>query len=586
MKRIISIIMIAAMLFSLMPTAFADNGFDYVTDKVSVVIRGDAGVENANQFATFLLLAEGVTPSSISSKDDILGISEIILDSDGKYETEIGLKKATFEKNVSKESIFVRIGSNDITETVIEAYTEESKQFFHEMKIVADEGGRKAVLSVRAPENYVSDSFIMVGVQYDKNGALIAADVPDVTIRNGGDDFEVSLVPVDGAEYCKVFAWYKNLKPLVKPMTGNKVPKEILVIGNSFSVDSVRYVNKLADSMGIDLTVHLYQHSGGTVNSLYEARNGTTASDLWYYAKNSGEQNYSSVNPGVTNPTLDTFLSENTLDAVVIQHFWAQNDAISQYEQPEGYVPDAGKKNFYPSPSYVVMAEYIKEKQPDAEIIINGIWSNEHGYYMANYVNGNYAANGFDNASAFMYDLIEKYNGQASIDIGATVLEDGSTIGIKGEPVRILPVGYAIQYARNWKDENGENIFFTEKNFEDYYGWEADKLYPAPVYEGKIRLHRDGYHLSPAGRYLAGCVWIEMLTGLDVRKSSYKPEYDASFVVQAYDEYGNTVDGKAGYYYDEMDDATAELIRTIAHEAVEKYTSQPVRGLDDPSLKY
>ena len=586
MKKIISLCLVIAMLAAMFPTVYAAPGFDYVTDTVSVVIRGDAGVENAGQFATFLLLSDGVTPSTITSGDDILGISEVVIDSEGKYETEIGLANAKFENNITKERIFVRVGMNDITDTVIEAYAEGSEQFFHEMKIVSDENGRKAVLSVRAPENYVGDSFIMVGIQYDKNGALIAADVPDVTIKNGGGDFEVSLVPQDDAEYCKVFAWYKNLKPIVKPITGLKVPKEILVIGNSFSVDSVRYINKIADSMGIDLTVHLYQHSGGTVNSLYVARNGTTASDLWYYAKNSGEQNYSSVNPGVTNPTLDTFLSENTLDAVVIQHFWAQNDAISQYEQPEGYEPAAGNKNFYAAPNYVTMAKYIKEKQPDAELIINGIWSNEHGYYMSNYVNKNYASNGFDNASAFMYDLIEKYNGQASMDIGSTVLEDGSTIGIKGEPVRILPVGYAIQYARNWKDENGENIFFTEKNFEDYYGWESDKLYPAPVYEGKIRLHRDGYHLSPAGRYLAGCVWFEMLTGLDVRNASYKPEYDDTFTTQALDEYGNTVDGKAKYYYDEMDDETASLIRQLAHEAVEKYSAQPVRGLNDASLEF
>lgn len=586
MKKIISLILLVVMIAAMFPTVYAQPDFDYVTDKLSVVIRGDAGKENANLYATFLLLAEGVTPSTISSKDDILGISEVILDEDGKYETEIGLKKATFEDNVTRESLFVRVGTNDITDTVIEAYAEESKQFFHEMKIVSEEGGRKAVLSVRAPENYVSDSFLMVGVQYDKNGALIAADVPDVTIRNGGDDFEISLVPQDDAEYCKVFAWYKNMKPLGKALTGNKIPKEILVIGNSFSVDSVRYVHKLAKSLGIDLTVHLYQHSGATIHSLYEGRNGTTESHLWYYSKNVNEAPYSSIRPGTTNPTLDTFLSENTLDAVVIQHFWAQNDAIAQYEQPEGYTPDEGKKNFYASPNYVTMAKYIKEKQPDAELIINSIWSNEHGYYMSNHVNNNFAKKGFDNASAYMYDLIEKYNGQASIDIGASKLDDGTTIGINGQPVRILPAGYAIQYARNWKDENGENIFFTEKNWEDYYGWDADTLYPAPVYEGKIRLSRDGYHLSPAGRYLVGCVWLEMLTGLDVRNATYKPEYDDTFTTQALDEYGNTVDGKANYYYDEMDNNTAKLIREIAHEAVEKYCSQNLRGLEDPSLEF
>ena len=77
-----------------------------------------------------------------------------------------------------------------------------------------------------------------------------------------------------------------------------------------------------------------------------------------------------------------------------------------------------------------------------------------------------------------------------------------------------------------------------------------------------------------------------MLTGLDVRNASYKPEYDDTFTTQALDEYGNTVDGKAKYYYDEMDDETASLIRQLAHEAVEKYSAQPVRGLNDASLEF
>ena len=152
MKKIISLCLVIAMLAAMFPTVYAAPGFDYVTDTVSVVIRGDAGVENAGQFATFLLLSDGVTPSTITSGDDILGISEVVIDSEGKYETEIGLAKAKFENNITKESIFVRVGMNDITDTVIEAYAEGSEQFFHEMKIVADENGRKAVLSVRAPK--------------------------------------------------------------------------------------------------------------------------------------------------------------------------------------------------------------------------------------------------------------------------------------------------------------------------------------------------------------------------------------------------------------------------------------------------
>ena len=440
---------------------------------------------------------------------------------------------------------------------------------------------------------------VAAAYKYNENmlPVLCGVDILDnVTYENGINEFSQNMVmPESEYDFMKVIFMNKNFAPLTGAYVAGKEPLDVLVIGCSFSVDSVKYVHKIAESMGVDINVHHYFHSGGTVSSHYASLDKTTSADRnadnWYYALNDNQSRYTSVNPGVTNPTLATFLEENQMDAVILQNYWSKSEQIAQYEAPEDYTPDLdgnGKeyRTYYPSPYYVKLAEYIKEKQPDTQILINGIWSNEQGYYMADYVTDNYAAQGFENESAFMYDLIEKYNGQSAIDVGATVLQNGATIGKDGGPVVQLPVGYAVQYARNYTDEKGERIFFTEKNPDDYKGWEAGQLYPAPVYEGKIRLSRDGFHLSPAGRYLAGCVWVEMLTGADVRNAAFKPEYDDSFSAQALDETGATVNGKANYYYEEMDSETAALIRTIAHEAVAKFKSQSVRGLEDPSLEF
>ena len=100
-----------------------------------------------------------------------------------------------------------------------------------------------------------------------------------------------------------------------------------------------------------------------------------------------------------------------------------------------------------------------------------------------------------------------------------------------------------------------------------------------PVYEGKIRLNRDSYHLFPAGRYPVGCVWIETITGYDVRNAIYKPENE-KFKVEVL-----LPDGaKMEYYYDEMDSETARLIREVAHTASQKFNLQKVRTLDASSL--
>ena len=484
-----------------------------------------------------------------------------------------------------------------------DAYTPDTNAFYIEdaSATITSTGKIAALANVY---NYTGEDkdlcIIMAAYKENEDGTVSLAKVYHVpteesTFGAGFTRFSSEEYEEPEGEYnmVKVFFWDKEMTPVINPVVEKK-PVEILVIGCSFTGDSIKYVYKIAESLGIPMRVHHYMHSGGSIQSLYESRDSSKSvagrADSWYYSLNNDQQKYSSIGEG-KNPTLEKFLETNKVKAVIMQNYWSRSEHIAEYAKPEDYTPAIGENGnperiYYPSPYYVKMAEFIKEKQPDAEVIINSVWSNEQGYIMANYVKDNYASEGFENESAFMYDLLEKYNGQSAIDVGATVLPDGSTIGVNGNPITQFPAGYAIQYARNWKDENGENIFYTVKNPNDFHGWESDKLYLAPVYEGKIRLNRDGFHLSPAGRYLVGCVWIEMLTGLDVRNATYKPEYDDSFTGQALDEYGNTIGESGKYYYDEMDDETAALIRQIAHEAVEKFKSQGVRGLDDPSLEF
>ena len=586
MKKILILVLAFVFLSAIFPAVYAETAdapVRFVTDKVTVVVRGDAGIEYAGQNVSLLLLKGEMTPSQITSKEDILGIDGTQADANGKYEFEVGLRGIAFDAGkMSDGHLFIRAGDQNITDTVVEAYTEAAKQFFADMKVITNESGRRANLVVRAPENFVDEVTLLVG-QYDACNRLVGVSMPEGTIQNGGADISASLVPDENAAYCRAFGWYKSMVPISKAITAEKLPQKVLMIGNSFSVDSARYVHQLARSMGIELEVHMYQTSGATVQQLFDERAGTTDTSGWYYSKNYDEQEFSSIAEG-RNPTLDAFLSTESMDAVILQNYWGESNDIQYYTTEQCQTGTCKKKCVIPSPHYVTMAEYIREKQPNAQIIINSIWSNEDGYYFSDYVKNNFGLLGFENASAYMYDLIEKHNGQSAIDIGAaSVNGTDTTIGVQGGAIKQLPVGYAMQYARNWQNDAGIHKFFTTYEEGAYTDPDGDGIYDFPQEDGKIRLHRDGYHLSQAGRYLAGCVWIETLTGLDVRKASFCPGPE-ELTMSTLQGTATTDKGKVRFLGINAEDGA--LIRQIAHEAVEKFNAQNVRGLTAPPLSF
>ena len=576
MKRIFALFLAIVMLAAFCPAVYAETAVDYVTDKVTVVARGNAGASYAGKRVALLLLKDDVTPAMISSPSDILGIDETKVSKDGTYEFEAGLNDINFNENISNGHLFIKVGNDDITDTLISAHTETTKQFFAQMKIKAEQGGRIAYLSVRAPQNYIGEAFFAVA-QFDENNKLISVERPTVEIKNGGAEAYASLVPQENAKYCKAFGWYKNMAPIGDSVVAEKTPQKVLIVGNSFSVDSARYVHQIAESLGINLDVYVYQIGGATAEFLYNEREKAesyvgSSKNGWYAAKN-GE--------GIsTNLSLDDYLNENTFDAVVLQNYWGTSDGIQFYSENEATADYEG----LPSPHYVNLARYIKEKQPNAQIMINAIWSNEEGGPMGSYVKNNYARNGFENAGAFMYDLIEKYNGQSAVDIGAATTENGKTIGIGGGAVKQLPVGYAIQFARGWADGSGNRKFQTVHDPSIYAQWEVGSEHAFPEVEGKIRLNRDGYHLSQTGRYLAGCVWVEALTGVDVRSATYLPGEEK---VRAGVVTNQTVTNEiATIIFSGISAEDGVLLREIAHSAVEKFYSQNVRTLSLPSLGF
>lgn len=339
--------------------------------------------------------------------------------------------------------------------------------------------------------------------------------------------------------------------------------RNILIIGNSYSVDCHRYVSEIAATMGVQLDVHLLQKGGGKVKEIYEHR------DLPFFdyrindVGQTGAKAKEPIYGGTGCYTLSEILETRKFDTVVLQNYWGSSEGILYYK-------DSGNETDC-SPYYELLAAWVKERQPNARIMINAVWSNEIGYNYSDKIKTAAKEAGFTNdggESDFFYGMLEKHNGQAAIDVGKHINPDGAPIGQ-------MPVGYAVQLARNYVDENGLDKFRTGYiNLAGVPDYTMCPLLPEDKNAGRLRLNRDGFHLSFAGRYLVGLVWVQMLTGIDVRRCTYIPEPEAlrcgvQKITKTFD--------IVNINFEKLSEKDAAVLRELAYLACVNFTKLPPR---------
>ena len=224
---------------------------------------------------------------------------------------------------------------------------------------------------------------------------------------------------------------------------------KVLAIGNSFSEDAVEeHLSSLAQAEGLTVVIgnmyiggcSLERHVNNLRGNLKEYR----------YRKFDPQGNVKEI----WNYTLEQVLAEEDWDYISVQ----QVSSLSG--KPESYNP------WLPE-----LVEFVKERQPQAEIMFHATWA--------------YAPH--SNHEAFPNydrDQLKMYN--AIID---ATFQEVPKVGIK----LIIPSGTAIQNART-----------------SFLGDD---------------LTRDGFHLSkPLGRYIAACTWLEAVLGENPVGNSYCPE--------------------------------------------------------------
>lgn len=237
----------------------------------------------------------------------------------------------------------------------------------------------------------------------------------------------------------------------------------ILCIGNSFSQDATRYLHQVS---GETLYVRNLYIGGCSLEMHY---NNIIESKADYeYQKNGRLMRMISINEALT---------KKKWDVITVQQVSQLSGILESYE-----------------PFLEFIVGFIKEKCPDAKIMLHRTWAYSDDSTHGGFVN-------YDRSRPKMFEAI----------VSAT-----SSIA-KKYGIEIIPCGDAVEEARkmNEFDESVRNIT------------------------------RDGFHMSlDYGRYLTALVMFKAFTGADVTKVEYEPCKTDKAINEALKEIANSTVAK------------------------------------------
>lgn len=573
LKKFISFLLVFTLVFCCAVQACASKPDIKGNNEYKVAVRGDLGTENAGKTVSVMLLSDKTDMSSIKA-EDILYLNDARADENGKYGLDFSSSRISYTDGKANCKIYIRQGSEDVTNSLIYASATERDMCFYDLKLYDELGQKKARLVVDNPFN-VKVNVTMFVASYDSNGILIDVQKRVQSVDKEQNTFTINHTCTSKTEKVKALVWADiiNAVPLVKGVEKNNdivtEHKNVLIIGNSYSVDSTRYVHDMANSLGADIDVYLIQQGGRSVYELWANRENSS----YYMVQKNGSS--------ISARSLDTLLDEFDFDVIAMQNYWGSSSGILHYAN-DTY-------NCSKTDAYKNMALYLHQKQPDAEIMINSVWSNENGYNTTADIENAAKASEFfgvekgNYVQRYFYNQVERFNGQAAFDSGEAINDDKT-------PLRQFPVGYAIQIAREF-EKDGKLPYFTTtddtvKSFADMQNGDLCPISESDALNNRLRLNRDGYHLSYAGRYLAGLVWTEILTGVSAENIDYVPNPEQIICgYQSVSSDDTSTTETIAVSFNELTSDQISDLKKIAHSAVKQYYDYGCRTLDKTAMK-
>ena len=329
---------------------------------------------------------------------------------------------------------------------------------------------------------------MLVAALYDSNSKLkrIAISPESSILADTGDIMPTiltatfnGLMPTAG-DYVKAYVWdgintmVPNTQAVILPAT-TPIPTptptplayKVLAIGNSFSEDSSRYIHQIAQADGVDLTIVNLFVGGCSLETHWNNAN-TDAIAYEYQLNGAASSGMVSIRQALESDDWD-FVS------------------LQQRSQ------DSGRETTY-YPYIEDLSRYVKEIEPQAELLIHQTWAYEKGSTHAGFAY-------YANDQLVMFNTLKSAYDKAAVNVGLLTLSDGTQVSTNKAPLRIIPSGKAMQNAR------------------------MNSVFDTTYLDGKaIRLNRDGYHASMTyGRYLLSAVWYEAITGRRIANNIYCP---------------------------------------------------------------
>lgn len=336
--------------------------------------------------------------------------------------------------------------------------------------------------------------------QYDENGKLVDKAISETKTGTISIDYETK--DIDGK--LKIFFWDTDYKPIAESVSLEyQKSLEVLIVGNSFSRDTLFYLRDIAEEYDIDITMGLAYSGGKNLEWHYNNRESGV---LTFYVNNFGGA------AAKTNVSLNSILTDADYnwDVVILQNYI-------------GGISSEAKESIWEKG--VDLAEYVYGLTPESVLKLNMIWSIEIGYGKM--------------LTEELQDTTDEYLSSKNEQL-ADNIEERLCLDYE---VEVVPVGTAIATARDYVDENGLNVFgatyyaegytalgdlyVNDQNNKSYvygYGVMSDEQKNA----GMIKLNRDGFHLTPIARYLSSAMWFEALTGESIYKSTFMPPADTN----------------------------------------------------------
>lgn len=300
------------------------------------------------------------------------------------------------------------------------------------------------------------DSVILGG-----DGSISLKDAVEYTSSNWSDMTETQIndiLDMYGDFRTAMRSWdVQTIKDTYKTVVQDR-PLKILTIGNSFSLDSTRYLREIALAEGTeDMTLGVLYYSGCSLSKHVDFLTANTAAYNYYYTDSTGAWKNSGGNG---TATMLQGIQDQDWDIIVMQQASSSSGRADTYNEDMQTIIDYVKANC--SNPDAIFAWNMTWAYPVEDIDTDDITT----------VNTTAAFQTYYNS-----DQMTMYN--AICNAVKTKIATNSTFEY------IFPVGTAVQNARS--------------------SWLGDP-----------DLNRDYSHLSDYGRFMAAYVWYYVLTGKDV----------------------------------------------------------------------